>query len=70
MSPEGKDIAAIGLGVSGFLFLMYMITKNKKAKISSPEIKYVKRLPNPRRAMTIPPFGIFIKEEYRNTKIL
>lgn len=29
-----------------------------------PKIKYVKRLLGPFRAMTIPPFGIFIKQEF------
>jgi hypothetical protein len=32
----------------------------------NPKIYYVKYLLPPFRAMTIPPFGIFIKEKYKN----
>lgn len=47
------------------LFISYVFFLNLKAKQQDPKIKYVKRLPKPRSGITIPPFGVYIKEDMK-----
>ena len=50
--------------------LLYLFFKNMQARSNPAPIKYVSWLPSPRRAMTIPPFGIYIKDEHKGNEIL
>lgn len=50
--------------------LLYLIAKDNTAKHSPPCVKYVDWLPSPRRAMTIPPFGIYILKKYQGNDVM
>jgi hypothetical protein len=48
-----------------FLFValvVYIVFLDLNKNVNRPTTRIVKRLPHPRSAMTIPPFGILIKE--------
>ena len=52
-----KKIIIVGI-------VLYFFNEYKRNR--PPKIYYVKSLPKGYNAQTIPPFGIFIKEEYKN----
>jgi len=53
-----------------WIALGYITIRNIQARYNPPVIHYVNWLPTPRRAMTIPPFGIYIKKEYADNEVL
>jgi len=50
--------------------VLYVLYLNDKGKAGPPKVKYVRTLPYPRQAMTVPPFGVFILDKYRGSETI